>query len=192
LIWINTVTDLRCEQRMYTRRILFVPIGEEDVMRTVKLLLAGIAMVVATAATSQAAPMPTHLAAIKAATSSDTVQVRWGGGGRVGGWHGGGGGWRGGGGWGHGGWAHGGWGHRGYGWGAVAAGALIGGAIVNGGYYGSYPAYDEGYAYEGGYGSGYAYQGGYAQEGCYPDGGYGHGGYSRVYYGNPYRGGYGW
>jgi hypothetical protein len=101
-------------------------------MRMMKRLLAGVAVVVATAAmsqvTSQAAPMPTHLAAIKAAASSDTVQVRWGGG-----WHGGGG-WRGGGGWGHGGWAHGGWGHRGYGyrpgWGAVAAGALIGGGLL--------------------------------------------------------------
>jgi hypothetical protein len=154
-------------------------------MRIMKMLLAGIAVLVGTAAASQAAPMSTHLAAMKAAASSGVVQVRWGGG--RGGWHGG----AGQAGWGHAGWAHGGWGHRGvgyrpWGWGAVAAGAVIGGAIVNSGYYESYPAYggdhgyDDHYAYE----DGYAHEGGYVDEGCHPyHHGYGYGGYAPAHYG---------
>jgi hypothetical protein len=147
-------------------------------MRMMKMLLAGIAVLVATAAASQAAPMPTHLAAIRAAAGGSIVQVRWGGG--RGGWHGG---YHGG--WGQAGWVHGGWGHRGvgyrpWGWGAVAAGAAIGGAIVNSGYDESYPAYGDDYADD----EHYAYQGGYAHEGCYPyHPGHEYGGYSRVYYG---------
>jgi hypothetical protein len=124
---------------------------------TLAALVAGGAMAAATTSL-QAAPLPTHLATMKAMVASDTVEVRWGG------W---GGGWRGGG-WGY----RGGWGHRP--WGAVAAGALIGGALAGGAYYGSY-----------GYGSYYGsypyYGGGYAYQNCPPYGGYGYGGYSPAY-----------
>ena len=124
---------------------------------TLAALVAGGAM--AAAPTSlRAAPLPTHLATMKAMVTSDAIEVRWGG------W---GGGWRGGG-WGY----RGGWGHRP--WGAVAAGALIGGALAGGAYYGSY-----------GYGSYYGsypyYGGGYAYQNCPPYGGYGYGGYSPAY-----------
>ncbi|WMT79700.1 hypothetical protein [Bradyrhizobium sp. Ash2021] len=52
---------------------------------------------------------------------------------------------------------------------------MIVGTLVTGAYYGSYPAYGGGYAYEG----------------CYPNG-YGYGGYSQTYYGSPYHHDYGW
>jgi hypothetical protein len=80
-------------------------------MRISKTLLAVLvsgAALFGASAFSQAAPLPTHVAAMKAAAAGDTLKVRWGGGWRGGGWHGGG--WHGGG-W-HGGWAHRGWGHR--------------------------------------------------------------------------------
>jgi len=89
---------------------------------TFAVLVAG-AVIAGATNSSQAAPLPTHIAAIKSMLGTDTVEVRWGG------W---GGGFRGGG-WGY----RGGWGHRPYGWGAAAAGALIGGALVGGAYYGS-------------------------------------------------------
>jgi hypothetical protein len=142
-------------------------------MSITKSLLAGlVTAVVMTGMTfgARAAPLPTHVTAMKAITASDTVQVRWG-------W---GGGWRGG-------WARGGWGYRGFGyrglgyrglgyrplgWGAAA----VGGALISGAYYGSYPYYGGGYAYQG----------------CDPyGGGYGYGGYSSVYYASPYQS-YGW
>ena len=69
MIWINTTIDLPCEQTDYTAR-------KENDMRIMTLLLAGAVLTVATAATSQAAPLPTHLAAMKAAIGSDAVQVR--------------------------------------------------------------------------------------------------------------------
>ncbi|MGY3529085.1 hypothetical protein [Bradyrhizobium sp. USDA 4452] len=105
---------------------------------------------------SQAAPLPTNIAAMKSAVDNDAVQVRWGGG------------WRGG--WGYRGWrgGYGGWGYRG--WGAAAAGAIVGGAIASSAYSG-YPYYG-GY----GYGSGYGY--------CPPGAGYGYG-YSPAYYAQP-------
>ena len=143
-------------------------------MRMMKMLLAGLAVLVATSAASQAAPMPTHLAAMKATAGSSVMQVRWGG--ARGGWHGG---------WGHAGWRHGGWAHHGvgyrpWGWGAVAAGAVIGGAIANSGYYETYPVDGGDHVYD----DHYAYEGGYAHEGCYPyHHGYGYGGYSRAFYG---------
>jgi hypothetical protein len=132
-------------------------------MSTLKITLAVLvtgAVLAGTSGRSQAAPLPTHFAAMKSMAATNTMQVRWGG------W---GGGWRGGG------WGHGGWGHRPFGWGAAAAGALIGGALVSGAYYGSYygssyPAY--GY---GGYGGGYSY------DYCPPRVGYGYG-YSPGYY----------
>lgn len=138
-------------------------------MSIVKALLAvsvAAAAVAGVTGSSQAGPLPAHVAAMKAVAAIDTVQVRWGwGGGWRGGW---GGGWRGG--WGHGGWGYRGWGYRGWGLRAVAAGAVVGGAIASSTYYDSYPDY---------------YGGGYAYEGCYPQAGYGyHGGYG-------YQGGYG-
>src|SRR5258708_33513071 len=68
-----------------------------------------------------AGPLPTNIAAMKTAASSDVVQARWGG---HGGW--------GGGGWGRGGWGRGGWGRGGGGvpgagrGGGVGAGAPLG------------------------------------------------------------------
>lgn len=116
------------------------------------LLVAGAVMAGATGH-SQAAPLPTHFAAMKSMVATDIVQVQWGGG-----WRGGGLGYRGG------------WGHRPYGWGAAAAGALIGGALVSTAYYGSYPYY-------GGYGGGYSY------DYCPPQAGYGYGYSPGYYYG---------
>jgi hypothetical protein len=109
-----------------------------------------------------AGPMPTNLAALKAASATDVVQARW-----VGGW--GRGGW-GRGGWGRGGW---GWGRRGWGWGAgafvggLALGATLGGWGGGWGYtpyydYGVYPGYVPASAYGAYYGGPYgAYSGGY-------------------------------
>ncbi|MCC8944719.1 hypothetical protein H8A97_06235 [Bradyrhizobium sp. Arg62] len=114
---------------------------------------------------SQAAPLPTNVAAMKGMVESNTaLQVRWGG---WGGWRGGGWGyrgWRGTGGWG----GYRGWGYRG--WGAAAAGAIVGGAIASSAYYGGYPYYGGGYGYGDGYGYDY----------CPPGGGYGY--YARPRY----------
>nr|WP_246668117.1 hypothetical protein [Bradyrhizobium elkanii] len=112
----------------------------------------------------QAAPLPTNIAAMKAAVDGSAVQVRWGGWG--GGWRGGWGyhGWRGG----YGGWGYRGWGYRG--WGAAAAGAIVGGAIASSAD-GAYPYYGAGYGY--GYGSGYGY--------CPPGAGYGYYAQPRYY-----------
>ena len=118
-------------------------------------LLAAIAVTTTTVATpsSEAAPLPTHVAAMKAMLDNNAVQVQW-----RGGW-----GYRG---WGYRGVGYRGWGYRGAGWGAVAAGAVIGGAIASSAYYGGgYP-----YGYGGG---GYGY--GYASEYCPPAYGYGYG-----------------
>jgi hypothetical protein len=113
---------------------------------------------------AQAAPLPTNVATMKSMSSSDSVQVRWGG------WRGGG--WRGG-------WGYRGWGYGGWGLGAAAAGAIVGGAIASGAYYGGYPyGYYGGYPYYGG-----AYAGAY--DCCSPH--YGYGGYSPVYPAYPYR-----
>jgi len=139
---------------------------------TFAVLVAG-AVIAGATGSSQAAPLPTHIAAIKSMLGTDAVEVRWGGWGggfRGGGW---GGGFRGGG-WGY----RGGWGHRPFGWGAAAAGALIGGALVGGAYYGSY------------YGSYPYYGGGYAYQNCPPYGGYGYGGYGYGGYAPAYS--YGW
>ena len=147
-------------------------------------ILAGLAMACSLTAT-QAAPLPTNVAAMKAMVADDTVQqVRWGY--RGGGWgYRGGLGYRGGGGWGYRG------GYRP--WAGLAAGAIVGGAIASSAYYGGHGGYggyyDGGYGgyYGGGYGSGYygaGYGGGYA-DGCYPYAtGYGYPAYSyRRYYG---------
>jgi hypothetical protein len=101
-------------------------------------------------ASSQAAPLPTNIATMKAAAVGDLLEVRWGG------WHGG---WHGG--WVGRGWGYRGWGYRPWGWGALAAGAIIGGALASSAYYDGYPHYG-GYAYEGCS----PYYGGYG--GCYP------------------------
>jgi hypothetical protein len=136
-------------------------------MSTFKIAFAVLVMGAVTAGatgSSQAAPLPTHVAAIKSMLGTDAVEVRWGGWG--GGFRGGGWGYRG---WGGRGWGGRGWGYRPYGWGAAAAGAVIGGALVGGAYYGSY------------YGSYPYYGGGYAYENCPPYGGYGYGGYAPAY-----------
>lgn len=85
-----------------------------------------------------AAPMPTHVGAVKAMVPDDATQVHWRGGG------------------------------FGWGIGALAAGAIIGGAIAGGGYYGPYgypgpyygygPGY-YGYGYGPYYGAPYPYYG---------------------------------
>ena len=78
---------------------------------------------------AEAAPLPTNVAAMKAALDTPVVQVRYGR------WHGGWG-YRG---WGdYGGWGHRGWGHRGWGFGAVVSGAIASSA------YGAYPYYEGG------------------------------------------------
>lgn len=139
------------------------------ISRTLLAVLVSAAALFGASAVSQAAPLPTHVATMKAVAASDALKVRWGGGWHGGGWHGGG--WHGGG-W-HGGWAHRGWGHRPLGWGAAAAGAVVGGALVSGAYYGSDPYYsDSGYTEE----SYYPYGGGC---GCPP-----------AYHASPYS--YGW
>ncbi len=97
-----------------------------------------------TLTSAQAAPLPTNIATMKSMSSSDAVQVRWGG------WRGGG--WRGG----------------GWGLGAAAAGAVVGGAIASGAYYGGYPYGYGGYPY---YGD--AYAGAYGYDSCSPGYGYG-------------------
>jgi hypothetical protein len=114
---------------------------------------------------SEAAPLPTHVAAMKTALDKADVRVRYGG-------------------WGYRGWG----GHRGWGWGAVAAGAIIGGAIAGTAYYGGDPYYGGGY-YSGSYygGGGSYYGGGYAQDYC-PQYGYG-GNYPGYYARHQY---YGW
>ena len=128
----------------------------------------------AVASPGQAAPLPTNVAAMKAALDTPAVQVRYGR------WYGGG--------WGHRGWGGGyrGWGY-GRGWGLGAAGAIVGGAIASSAYYGgAYPYSGGGYGYDGGYGygGGYGYSGGYASDYCPPQGygGY-YSGYRRHYYG---------
>lgn len=81
-------------------------------------LLAG-GVIMGIAAGAQAAPLPTHLGAIKSAAANKTLQVRWGGGG------------------------HGGGGHRGLGTRERPLGTLIAGT-----YYGSHPYYG-GVCYDG-------------------------------------------
>jgi hypothetical protein len=91
-----------------------------------------------------AAPLPTHVATMKAAAGDDVTQVHW----RGGGW--------------------------GWGLGGLAAGAIIGGAIASGGYYGGGPYYGgygypgPGYGYAPAYYGGGPYYGGYAQPYAYP------------------------
>ncbi|MEO8317191.1 MAG: hypothetical protein ABI561_02590 [Bradyrhizobium sp.] len=125
------------------------------------------------ASPGEAAPLPTNVAAVKAALDAPVLQVRYGR-------------WAGGGGWGHRGWGggyrglgYGGYrGYRGLGWGAAAAGAVVGGAIARSAYYGGY--YGDGYGYGGGgygYGGGYGGDYGYASDYCPP----GHGGYYSGY-----------
>lgn len=140
-------------------------------------IVAATAVLLGTSA--QAGPMPTHVAAVKAMVDPGTIEVRWGGGWRGGGFGYRGVGWRGGG-WGY----RGGYGYRRLGYG-LAAGAIVGGAIARSAYYGGYGGYgyggygggyyDEGYpAYSYapvshyGYGGGYGYGGDY----CHPYGGY--------------------
>ena len=135
---------------------------------------------------AQAGPMPTNVAAMKSMVDQSTIEVRWGGG-----WRGGGFGYRGvgfrGGGWGYRGGlgyrgvGYRGWGYRGLGYG-VAAGAIVGGAIASSAYYGGYDGYYGGDLYDSyaavpayGYGGGYGYSGGYGYGSgyCSPYGGYG-------------------
>jgi hypothetical protein len=120
----------------------------EDVMRFINAACVAALAVIATgtlAPRCEAAPLPTNVAAMKAGLDKAVVQVRYGG------WHGG---------WGYrGSGGYRGWGHRGWGLGAVAAGALVGGAIANSGYYGAYPYYGGGYAYD--YCPPYGYEGHY-------------------------------
>jgi len=113
------------------------------------------------ALTAAAGPLPTNIAAMKTAASTDVVQARWGG-------HGG---------WGGGGWGRGGWG-RGGGWfpGAVVGGLAAGLALGSYGYGYGYP-YDYGYGGYGGY-----YPASYGYGGYYPA--------SYGYYGRPYYAGY--
>ena len=86
---------------------------------------------------SEAAPLPTDVAAMKIALDAPVVQVRYGR------WHGG---WGYRGGAGYRGWGHRGWGYRGWGLGGVAAGAVVGGAIARSAYYGgACPYYDGGF-----------------------------------------------
>jgi hypothetical protein len=148
----------------------------EAVMNTLKSSLLAVTAItpVLLVSHSEAAPLPTHIAAMKSMLDKDTLQVRWGG------W---GGGWRGGG-WGYRGWGYrGGWGGRGWGrpLGAAAAGAIVGGAIASSAYYGGYPYY-----------GGDPYYAGYPDYcGPYDCGGYGYGyGYGGYPYYPPRR--YGW
>ena len=133
---------------------------------------------------AQAGPMPTNVAAMKSMVDQGTIEVRWGGGWRGGGfgYRGGGWGYRGGGlgyrgvGWGYrGGLGYRGTGYRGLGYG-VAAGAIVGGAIASRGYYSGYGGY-----YGGGYPCSYSYAAvqyddggdyGYGGGDCPPYGGY--------------------
>jgi hypothetical protein len=142
----------------------------EDIMRTANtmpaIILLGLLTSGSNLTSALAAPLPTNIATMKSMSSGDVVQARWGG------WRGGWGyrglGYRGG--WGYRGWGHRGWGYGGWGLGAAAAGAIVGGAIASSAYYGGYPYYGGGYAYDS----------------CPPS--YGYGGY-----GYPYRGYYsGW
>ena len=114
-----------------------------------------------------AAPLPTHVATMKAAAGDDVTPVYWRGRG------------------------------FGWGIGGLAAGAIIGGAIASGGPYGygygygGGPYYGGGYGYPGpGYGYGYApaYYGG---GGGYGYGGGYYGGYRRYYGYRAYRPYYG-
>jgi hypothetical protein len=113
--------------------------------------------------TPSMAAVPTAIAAVKAATSGNTVNVRWG--------------------WGH----HGGWWGPGIGVG-IGLGLLGAAAIASSPYY--YGGYGCPYGYYGGYGCGYGYAGYYGGYG-YPGYGY-YGGYgypAYAYYARPY---YGW
>lgn len=141
-------------------------------LKTTFAVLVASAVMAGTSGSSQAAPLPTNIAAMKSMVATDTVQVRWGG------WRGGGLGYRGGfahAGWGYRGLGYRGWGRRPYGWGVAAAGAVIGGGLVSSAYYGSsygsYPYYGHS-----GYGAGYGY------DRCPPGyGAYGYG-YSPAHY----------
>jgi hypothetical protein len=120
----------------------------EEVMKFVKAaFVAALAVTTAGALTSraEAAPLPTNVAAMKAALDTPVVQVRYGG------WHGGWGyrGWGG-----YAGWGHRGWGYRGWGWRSA--------------YYGTYPYYGGGYAYSGGYADDCCPPYGYGYAGYYP------------------------
>jgi hypothetical protein len=164
------ITDTKERQR--SRRCLQEKSEWEEIMRNTKrfaaLLVVG-AVSLASYNPAHAAPLTSVSAAVRSiGSTTDTVQVRFGGWGGHGGWgHGG---------WGHGG--HGGWGGWGWGGGALAAGALIGAAIASSSYYGGYPYDDYGYSYPH-----YGYTAGY-----YPSYGYGYGyGYHRAY-----RHHYGW
>jgi hypothetical protein len=142
----------------------------EDIMRIANTMPAIIFLGLLTSgsnlAPAYAAPLPTNIASMTSMSSGNVVQARWGG--YRGGWGYRGLGYRGG--WGYRGWGHRGWGYGGWGLGAAAAGAIVGGAIASSAYYGGYPYYDGGYAYDA----------------CPPS--YGYGGY-----GYPYRGYYsGW
>ena len=134
-------------------------------MNSIKPVCLAALAVAATSAVSfhaEAAPLPTHVGAMKAALDSPIAQVRYGR------WHGGcGGGYRG---RGYRGWGYRGWGYRGWG-----ASAVVGAAIATSAYYGGYPYYGGGFPY---YGGGYAYSGSYASEYCPP-----YEGYYRNYYG---------
>ncbi len=89
------------------------------------------ALTAGTVSSAGAAPLPTHIDAIKSASAGNTIQVQWRGGWRGGGWRGGG--------WGE----AGGWGGAGAG---LVAGALIGGAIASSTYGGPYGYYGAPYA----------------------------------------------
>src|SRR5712671_5901022 len=125
-----------------------------------------------------AGPLPTNIAAVKTAASTDVVQARWGG-------HGG---------WGGGGWGRGGWG-RGGGWfpGAAVVGGLAAGLALGGYGYGDGYPYDSGYGYGGYYPASYGYYGGpyYASYGGGYGGYYGRY-YGRRYWARPYWGYRGW
>jgi hypothetical protein len=136
------------------------------VVKAVSVALIATAVTVAFTRPSEAASLPTSVAAVKAAVGQNIVQVRWRG--SHGGWsyHGRG----------FGGWGHGGWGYRGWGLGAAAAGAIAAGTIARSAYYG-YPYYAD-------------YGGTYAYDYCSPS--YGYGAYSPAYYAPPRYYDYGW
>jgi hypothetical protein len=155
----------RATKTIDRRSVGFVPVSTtvEEVMKFVKAaFVAALAVTIAGACAprAEAAPLPTNVAATKAALDTPVVQVRYGG-------------WRGGWGGGYRGWGgYRGGGYRGWGLGAAA---VAGGAIASSAYYGgAYPYYGGGYAYGSGYASDYCSPYGYG--GDYP--GYG----ARQYY----------
>jgi hypothetical protein len=138
----------RATKTLDRRLAEFVPVSTtaEDVMKFVKAaFVAALAVTNAGAFTSraEAAPLPTNVAAMKAALDTPVVQAGYGR------WHGG---------WGYRGWGgYGGWGNRGWGyrgWGLRSA------------YYGNYPYYGRGYAESGGYADDYCPP--YGDAGFYP------------------------